>query len=80
MSADATIANAAANDDAAAFAHVPVLSIPRDDFKLRPETSELMALAGLSAADLVFVDELDLAALAQAGQLRLRYTPSTLLT
>ena len=65
---DATTSTTA---DAAAFEHVPVLSIPRGDFKLRPETSELMALAGLSTEHLCFVDELELSTLAQASRLRL---------
>jgi len=37
----------------AAFAHIPVLSVPRGDLALRPETVALLGLAGLGhiAAD-----------------------------
>jgi exopolyphosphatase len=50
---------------------MPVINIPREDFKLRTEAVYLFREAGLDINLLVFSDEIDLAALETAGRLKL---------
>lgn len=58
------------NQDANAV-FVPFIPIPREDFKLRTEAAFLFAEAGLSEADLFFVEDINLEALGKNGALRL---------
>lgn len=39
--------------------HVPIMSIPRSDIHLRPETLRLLQSAGVDPANLIFLDELN---------------------
>jgi len=51
--------------------NVPVMNIPREDFNLRTEAAWLFKEAGVDAANLLFLDEIDLNALFAAGGSRL---------
>ncbi|POR03629.1 hypothetical protein AU468_05120 [Alkalispirochaeta sphaeroplastigenens] len=50
---------------------VPVINIPRGDYKLRTEAVFLMRQAGVDPGLLSFIDEIDLAGLHRAGRLEL---------
>jgi len=50
---------------------LPLINIPREDYKLRTEAVYLFELAGIRAASLFFAEDVDLAALHQAGRLQL---------
>jgi len=50
---------------------VPVMNIPRVDFRLRPEAVWLFAQAGVQADNLIFMDEIDLDRAHAQGRLRL---------
>ena len=50
---------------------VPVMNVPRADYKLRTEATYLMSAAGIEADMLTFIDEVDLPALKAAGGLKL---------
>ncbi len=50
---------------------VPVVNCPRGDFPLRTEAVYLFNALGVDVDSLVFIDEIDLEALHQAGRLRL---------
>ena len=47
--------------------NVPVMNVPREDFNLRTEAVWLFRESGVSAADLLFLDDLDLGKLFAAG-------------
>jgi len=47
--------------------NVPVMNVPREDFNLRTEAAWLFRESGVSAADLLFLDDLDLGKLFAAG-------------
>jgi exopolyphosphatase len=47
--------------------NIPVMNIPREDFNLRTEAAWLFKECGVSAADLLFLDDLDLDRLFAAG-------------
>ena len=53
---------------------IPVMSIPRADFRLRTETSALLELLGLDTPALIFGDEVDLITLHATDRLRLTLT------
>jgi inorganic pyrophosphatase/exopolyphosphatase len=50
---------------------VPVINCPRRDFALRTEAVYLFAALGVDVDALLFIDEIDLESLHQAGRLRL---------
>ncbi len=50
---------------------VPVINIPRADFKLRTEASYLLKDTGIDETNLIFIDEIDLGALYEKGSLKL---------
>ncbi|SIQ62924.1 exopolyphosphatase [Alkalispirochaeta americana] len=50
---------------------IPVINIPRGDYKLRTEAVFLLRQAGIDPALLSFIDEIDLAGLHRAGRLEL---------
>lgn len=50
---------------------VPVMNIPREDFPLRTEAVWLFREAGVEVEELLFLDDVDLAALHAQGRLRL---------
>lgn len=51
--------------------NIPVMNIPREDFNLRTEAAWLFKESGVSAADLLFLDDLDLNQLFAAGSSQL---------
>jgi exopolyphosphatase len=51
--------------------YLPLINIPRADFKLRTEAVYLFAEAGVDLDNLVFADEIDLASLHESGRLHL---------
>lgn len=51
--------------------YVPVINIPRQDFALRTESVWLFESVGVDTRSWVFIDEIDLDALHERGQLRL---------
>ena len=50
---------------------LPVMNIPRSDFKLRTEADYLFREVGIDVSDLVFLDEIDLNALQDENRLKL---------
>ena len=54
-----------------ALASLPLIPIPHEDFRLRTEALYLFDAAGLPESELVFAEDLDLAALHAAGRLDL---------
>ena len=53
---------------------IPVMSIPRTDFRFYTETSALLELLGLDTPALIFSDEVDLITLHATVRLRLTLT------
>jgi exopolyphosphatase len=51
--------------------YVPVINVPREDFKLRTEAVYLFQEAGVNPQWLIFSDEIDLASLKMAGKLKI---------
>lgn len=56
-------------DDGSTGFPVPLITIPRGDFKLRTEAVYLFEQAGIAVDDLIFAEDVDLAALHGAGNL-----------
>jgi exopolyphosphatase len=52
------------------IAYVPVINVPREDYKLRTEAVYLFSEAGIDPDWLIFIDEIDLKALNGAGRLK----------
>ena len=52
-------------------AYVPLINIPRADFKLRTEAVYLFERAGVDPAGLLFADEIDLQRLYESGKLKI---------
>ena len=52
------------------IAYVPVINIPREDYKLRTEAVYLFSEAGIDPDWLIFIDEIDLTALHSGGRLK----------
>ncbi len=59
---------------------VPVVNCPRADFALRTEAVYLFATLGVDVDALLFIDEIDLDALHQAGRLRLTLVDHNILS
>lgn len=57
--------------DADGIAYVPVINIPRADYKLRTEAVFLFAEAGIDPDWLIFIDEIDMAAMHACGRLKI---------
>lgn len=55
----------------AAFSYVPLIPIPREDFRLRTEAAYLFGEAGIHEDELLFIEDIDLAALSSTGKLKL---------
>ena len=51
--------------------YIPMINIPRDDFKLRTEAAFLFSHAGIETDWLLFAEDIDLGVLNQAGKLEL---------
>jgi len=51
--------------------YIPMINIPREDFKLRTEAVFLFSHAGIKTDWLLFAEDVDLGALSQAGKLEL---------
>ncbi len=59
------------SSDANGITYVPVINIPRADYKLRTEAVYLFTEAGIDPDWLIFIDEIDLAALNSRGRLKI---------
>lgn len=58
-------------DGPVALPPVPIVNIPRADYKLRTEATFLFSAVGIQPEQLVFIDEVNLVTLAARGDLRL---------
>mgnify|MGYP001767614203 CR=1 FL=1 len=51
--------------------YIPLINIPAEDFKLRTEAVYLFSEAGIEAANLLFIDEINISEIFKTGKLKI---------